>query len=482
MIHRLIQGALTLAAAAMLSACAGAPAYDIVIRDVTVWDAQNGLREGVDVAIAGDRIAAVGPALPARVLEREIDGSGHYLIPGLWDAHVHLAYDEAVGHEVFFPLSIAHGVTSLRDTGGHLDKLAAARAAAGTPTTPDLYIAGPLLDGEYNVYDGSGGSFVDLSVSLTTPEEARAKVDELADAGVHFIKAYEMLSPEVFAAVAEQAKVRGLPVTAHVPLSMTADAIGPLGVTDLQHLRNLELACVANPESLEAERRAMLEAGPQGGSHGALRSAIHASQRAPAIAMQDEAACDALIADFAAKGVFQTPTAMINRLAYEQWFKAPAWVENFAMLPPDLRADWTARAAASPLREPTEAGLAFAAWNRAMTARLVEAGVPVMAGTDAPLAYFTPGIGLHAELAGLVANGLTPEQALEAATLTPARWFGLEGERGTIALGMAADLVLLSANPLEEISHTRSVEAVAKDGVWHDRAALDGVLAGVQLQ
>ena len=468
-----------LGSVALLSACTSAPQYDLVIRDVRAFDAVNGVREGVDVAISGDTIAAVGADLDA-MDATIIEGGGRTLIPGLWDAHVHLAYDPAIDHEIFFPLALAHGITSLRDTGGHLDQLAAARAAAGTPSTPDLYIAGPLLDGVNRIYDGSSAAFVDLSVGLASPAAARARVDELADAGVHFVKAYEMLEPEVFAALAERARERGLPVSAHPPLTMTAGEVVAAGVSDLQHLRNLELACVADPEALLAERRAMLEAGPAAAdatSYGGLRAAIHTRQRGPAIAMQDEGACAALIASFAENDVFQTPTALINRLASELWFKDPEWIETFAMLPADLRENWTTRVAAIPAREPGEAALAFAAWNRAMILRLAAAGVPIMAGTDAPIAFLTPGVGLHAELAALVDLGLTPAQALEAATLTPARWFGLEGERGTIAPGMAADLVLLDADPLADIANTRAIGAVMKDGVWHDRAALDAMVA-----
>ena len=460
------------------------PPASLVFEDVTAIDAAEGSRSSVDVVLIDDVITAVGPSAGDRFsvqASRRIDGSGKYLIPGLWDAHVHLTFNKAIDHRTFFPLSLAHGITALRDTGGHLDLMVEARATAGTPETPDLFVSGPLVEGPLRVYDGSSAFFVDLSVGVSTPDEGRAMVNELADQGVDFIKAYEMLAPDTFSAIVDQATLRGLPVSAHVPLSMTVAEAVDAGVGDLMHLRNLEFGCVENIEVLAQARRDLLDGGPEGAgvaSAGALRSHIHAAQRQDALQHQEAEACDRLIARLAENRVFQTTTSHLNAGYLNQWYYSDAWRETYAMLPPDVAADWLTRTDRSP-DTPDVAAKRFDEWNASTIARMAQAGVPFMAGTDAPIRFMTPGISLHAELEQLVRWGLTPMQALEAATIAPARFFGLAGKRGAIAPGMKADLVLLSANPLDDVRNTRKIEAVVKDGKLHDRAALDAMIAGV---
>ncbi|MFN2100340.1 amidohydrolase family protein [Altererythrobacter sp. MF3-039] len=472
-----------------LSACTSIPGDELqtaslVISDVTAIDAVNRARSDVDVVIMAEKIVAVGPdagdgyrAEPGK----RVNGSGKFLIPGLWDAHVHVTFDPDIDYRTFYPLSLAHGITALRDTGGHLDKLAPARAAAGQPDTPDLFVAGPLLDGELRVYDGSSAFFKDISIGVPSPEEGRAAVDRLAAEGVAFIKAYEMLAPDTFRAIVDQARMHGLPVSAHVPLSMTVAEAIDAGVDDLQHLRNLEFECAANSSALVAERQAMLEAGPAAAdvpSAGALRGHIHGQQRQGALSSQDPQACETLIAVLADNGVFQTPTSHLNAGQVKQWYLTDEWRETFNMLPLELRAR-ALQLTDREKQEPSPETLRYFEWNRATLARMEQAGVPLMAGTDAPILFMTPGISLHAELAQMVENGVSPIRALEAATVGPARFFGIENERGTIATGMKADLVLLAANPLDDIRNTQAIVAVVKDGALHDRSALDGMVKSV---
>jgi len=197
-----------------------AAADSLLIRDVTVIDAVQGRRDGLDVVVGGDRITAVGVDVPAPASARIIDGTGKVLIPGLWDAHVHLTFTPEIT-PVMFPLFIANGVTSVRDTGGRIDRVLPLRrtSRSGQVTAPRVFIAGPLLDGPHRVYDGASPFRPDISVGLANPEEAVREVDSLAIAGVDLIKAYEMLSPDVFAAIVARAADYGLLVTGHVPLS-----------------------------------------------------------------------------------------------------------------------------------------------------------------------------------------------------------------------------------------------------------------------
>lgn len=460
--------------ASLLLACAQ-PAgieHSLLIANVTIVDPVDGASGPNDVWIDGDTIVAItAPGSGNASAALSLDGSGQYLIPGLWDAHVHLSYAADIGHEVFFPLSLAHGITSLRDTGGQLDLLAPALAAVQSGQTPSLYVSGPLIDGAPTIYDGSSRFLPALGTSVTTPEQARDLVATFDAAGVHMIKAYELLREDVFAAVVDEATTRGLPVSAHVPLRMSAADAARSGVADMMHLRNLYFDCAAPADDLLMRRRAMLDASsePRGSKR---RAALQNAFSPEALATQDAKRCAALVAVLAEEGVAQTPTLGINSFMTERLFELQRWQTGFADLPLGVRERWLADVAGLADQTPGERQAALSAWSFDMVGQLASAGVPVMAGTDAPIALLTPGISLHEELALLVRAGLSNQQALAAATVEPARFFSIENEVGRIAQGHRADLVLLSANPLEDIRNSTSIRAVVKDGVPHGEAAL----------
>lgn len=454
----------------------------LIIENATAIDAVHGVREQVDVIVVDDKIKAVGAEAASDLSAAQrsraitIDATGKYVLPGLWDAHVHLTFTPGIDYRTFFPLSLAHGVTSLRDTGGHLEALAPAIAAADSDDiTPDLYVSGPLLDGPLRVYDGGSPSFPDISIGVSSPAEAERIVDELAAAGVDLVKAYEMLSPEVFSAILARAESHGLPVAAHTPLSMSATQAAQAGASDMQHLRNLEFDCAEDPSGLLAVRREMLTAN-DAPSPGALRGAIHRSQRAAALGQQNEDACEALVATLAAAGGFQTPTLVIVRFLINRHFEKEAWRETYNLMPAEIAQGWRERSDRLSGFNADDLAIAHDNWIKDMIVRLQNGGVPIMAGTDAPIAFLTPGASLHEELALLVDAGLTPIDAIAAATHTPASFFGLEDELGAVYPGMNADLVLLHANPLDDIRHVAAIEAVVKSGHLLDRAALDALL------
>jgi imidazolonepropionase-like amidohydrolase len=450
-------------------ACACAPAAPdggFAIENVTVIDAVGGVRVGQTVVVRGDEIVAVLDAGNRPDVEQVIDGSGRYLVPGLWDMHVHLTYDDALT-PAMPALFLRWGVTSVRDTGGLLDRLLPVVEAMTDPDAiaPRVFFAGPLLDGERVVYDGDGRP--EIGTPNPTVEAARANVAALAAAGVDFIKIYELVSPEVFDALVTAAEERGLPIDAHVPLSMRAREVAPR-VGGLQHLRNIELDCAADAaELLDARRRVLAEAGDEPGA--ALRSRLHALQRLPAIAAYDQAQCDAALATMG--GTIQVPTLRLNSFALRPPFSRDDWYDALDGAPEPIAAAW--RAAGEAWRAaPTSPDTTFAAWSLRLVGWMHERGIPVGAGTDTPINYSLPGYALHSELEMLVRAGLTPLDALRAATVRPAEFFGLEGEMGAIAPGMRADLVLLSADPLADISNTRRIEAVVSKGRLLDAAAL----------
>ncbi len=440
------------------------------IEHATVVDAVDGARSDQRVLVRGDEILWVGPsadALPSDVAaklpaDRVIDARGRYLVPGLWDAHVHFVYDEALT-EVMPDLFLDFGITSVRDTGGDLETLVGLREGwreAGR-ATPRIFLAGPLLDGSRVVYDGVAPGQPPLGTSVPDVAAARAAVARIAKQGGDLIKIYELVSPEVFAALVEAAREHGLPIASHVPLALAADEAGPQ-VDSMEHLRNIDLACASDwRELLESRRTRIAEAGPGRGHP--LRRELHQAQRYAAIANSDPERCDEVLA--ALRGTMQVPTLRLNAFDAARPFEDPAWQAAAATLPQDVRARWAESVAT--LSEPGHAwDLRFAEWSLGLVARMRAAGVPVGAGTDTPIRLAIPGESLHRELELLVESGFTPREALDAATIAPARFFGLEGETGRIAAGHRADLLLLDADPLADVRHLREIEAVMAQGEW----------------
>ena len=439
---------------------------DLAVVNVTLIDVANGVRPAQTVVVDGGRISAVLPADAATETTETVDGTGRYLIPGLWDFHVHLTYD-ARFTDAMAGLFLNHGITSIRDTGGPLEPVLEAVAAlrADGVTAPRVWYAGPLLDGEYVVYDGDGRP--PLGIGNPDPETARANVARLADAGVDFLKIYEMVRPEVFEVLVEEAEARGLPMDGHVPLSMRARDVGPR-VQSLEHLRNIEMDCAASPEALLAERRNRL-ANRQGMSGGDLRSSLHSLQRIPAVEAYDEQECGAVIASMTS--TIQVPTLRLNALGLQPPFGRADWDALLPKLPADVEEEWRAATEASrqsaPMRDTT-----FGAWSLRLVRLMHEGGVPIAAGTDTPIGFAAPGYSLHSEMEMLVRAGLTPMEALEAATVHPAAFFGLTGEMGRIEVGYLADLVLLGADPLADIANVRRVQAVVTRGELLDAEEL----------
>lgn len=272
-----------------LSACqSGGITYDdaTVIRNISTIDVANGLNENQTVVIKDDKIVEVASTEEIQVTGENndlIDGSGKFLIPGLWDAHIHFSYIEELAPSMF-DLFLVYGITSVRDTGGRIEFVKHWKdwAVANPTEAPRVMIAGPLLDGEPNVYDGSTPGRPPLSVGLASVEDVTAQVSKLDSIGVDLLKAYEILTPEQFAEVTRLGREKGLKVTGHVPLSMNAVSASNAGLNSMEHMRNLEVSMASNWEELQEERRQMLEEG-RNDPGGILRSRIHSAMRETAI-------------------------------------------------------------------------------------------------------------------------------------------------------------------------------------------------------
>lgn len=441
-----------------------------VIRGVTVVDVEQGtLLPNRDVTLADGHIVQVAPTSPAAPGNALIiDGAGRFLIPGLWDFHVHSAYPFL--DALLMPLYIANGVTGVREMFGDLRTIAATRQkfVDKSAIVPRIVGAGHIVDGPNPIWPNS--------VVAANPSRAVTIVDSLREAGADFIKVYSLLSRETFLAIANAAKARGIRFAGHVPESVSIREASAAGMWTMEHLYGITAACSAQEDAI----RARLDSA--GGSLAAMQRGRNAVAELIATTFS-EPKCVDLFAELARNASAQVPTLTVIRgitFMNDSAFRSDA---RLRYVPSFLRAGW------DPAKDPRFKDRTAADWERArrsyaMQLTLIKpmaaAGVPIVAGTDVLNPYIIPGFSLHDELQLFVENGLTPIQALRAATLVPARLLNATDSLGTVAQGKVADLVLLDANPLADIHNTTRIRAVISNGRVFDRAALDSLLAAAE--
>ena len=444
------------------------------IQNVNVVDPIEGLMEEMTVVVKENKILQIVKQEDLRLSRKNniIDGSHKYLIPGLWDSHVHFYFDRELA--LHMPeLFLSSGITSVRDTGGafwYVDSIR--QNALNHPKThPRVKIAGPLIDGNFNVYNGS--VLPELSIRTQTVSESIAETERLVAQGVDFLKAYEMLSPAQFEAIAGIAKRENLRLAGHVPLSMEITRAIALGLNSLEHIKNLELEAVKNSDSMLLERRKMLK--NQAYLPGReLRGNIHQVQKQFAVDHLALEAYHSILDSIKKYEAYQVPTLSIYKVPIYKIFREPFWQKSFKLLPNKTMKEWEKRVAASNDNiNPDQKK--FSDWIQFTTGEMAKVEIPLMAGTDTPLGYLTPGFSLHYELELMVESGLTELQSLRTATLQPAKYFRMEDSLGLVKKDYIADLILLNKNPLEDIGHTKDIHAVIKDGNFLDRNTLDEI-------
>lgn len=449
----ILSRATVLLAALLLAACASprattpASGASLAITNVTVVDVEGGQsRPAQTVLVAGGRIVSVGPHASARIPRgaRVVDGTGRYLVPGMWDMHSHVY---AFGRTAL-DLYLAHGVTGIRDMGA--ERFAVVKAlrdsvAAGAIAGPRMRIASPVVENQrwlawtrdmsaragttWTLYERFGPA---------SPDDAARWVDSVAALGADHIKVRNWPDTTISRALMARARERGLQVAAHAnePFPRT-------GVSSYEH-----------------------------GIWPPLRVS--------------DTARDSLWRHFAANGASLVPTLVTWPIRLDPPDTLIARLDSgriagLCYVPAEAVREW--RDQLTNLKQET----GEIDWREVYrgelrnAAEMHRAGVPLLAGTDIGAPLLVPGFSLHDELALLVRDaGMSPLQALQAATLTPARVMGLQAETGTVEAGKRADLVLLDADPLADIRNTRRVRAVVAHGRLLDRSALDALLAGAR--
>jgi imidazolonepropionase-like amidohydrolase len=462
---------------ALLISCF-APQPRVAITHVTIIDTA-GAPPQLDstVVILDSRIWSVGPTSSLQIPRgtKTIDASGKFLIPGLADMHLHLtgAGEPTGSREFILPLLLANGITTVRDMGGSVALLKQLRQeiASGERDGPQIFFTGPYLDGD--------PPYFQPSIVIRDAQEAAIGVQQLKSQGVDFIKVQSRLQPVAYFAIAEASRRAGMRYVGHVPDAISARAASEAGQASIEHLTGILLACSTREDEL---RRRQLAAPPLLGSISQSLQRQRVWQQDLLNSYSDQKAAQ-LFQTLIANRTWQVPTfPLLVHLAYLTPETDLVNDPRLKYVPASVRKHWN-----EGRRENLALQMAGEYQMRrklvqssiAVVKKMEVAGVPILAGTDTTAPNVFPGFAVHEDLNYLVQAGLTPLQALQAATLRPAEFLGLTAEQGTIALGKRADLVLLNANPLDDIHNTQKIDAVIVKGKYLSRGELDVLLARV---
>ena len=420
-----------------------------VIRDMTVL-------------VTGSRIAEVARTGTVRVPSdaKVIDASGQFMMPGLWDMHVHWYLRE------YLPLFIANGVTGVRQMWGQTPHYAwRDELRKGTLSGPRQVIASQIIDGPLPIWERS------LSVHDAT--EARNAVRRSKQEGADFVKIYTRLPRDAFFAIADETKKQGLTFAGHVPSLVSATEASDAGQKSIEHLSGILEASSTREEEIKKRRESVKDA-PFASRFSVSERSLQTRTMLETFS-HDKAA--GLFARFKRNQTWQTPTLTQARGAVREREQALREDPRLKYLPETMTNGWLNR---QVVLEPDVERLQYAR-QLEVVGLMRRAGVEFLAGTDVANPFCLPGFSLHDELELFVQAGFTPVEAIRTATLNPARFLGTEADFGTVAKGKIADLVLLEANPLESISNTRKINSVVMNGQVMDRASRDVLLAKAQL-
>jgi tetratricopeptide (TPR) repeat protein len=424
------------------------------------------------VFIAGDRITDVKKARHVSVPKgiQEVDAKDKYMIPGLWNMHVHWSDDRFLG------LFITNGVTGVRQMDGlpfHLEWRD--KVSKGELLAPRQVVASPIVDGPGATWVGS--------IEVGNEQEARDIVRKIKESGFDFVKIYNSIPRDAYYALADEAAKQGLPFVGHVPHSVSALEASDAGQKCIEHLNGVLEAC--SPDGREITRGYLkYTAGVNNikGTDPARRQALRVLFEKALTTYEAERA-DALFARFAQNGTWQCPTLVVNRVVAfidQPDFRNDPRLKYF---PAAFRARW------QPERIPLWASRSaedYAVSKRRfqkemkIVSEMRRAGVRFLAGTDTGNPYCFPGFSLHDELSLLVEAGFTPLEALQTATLNAAIFLGEAESYGTVEKGKIADLLLLEADPLEKIDNTKRIAAVVLGGKLIGKQQIDEMLANFE--
>lgn len=453
----------------------------LVFTHVTLIDMVDATpKPDMTVIIEGNRITSIGKSASIRPPRgaRLIDSTGKFLIPGLWDMHVHALRKERV--QYFLRLFVVNGVTGIRDLGTNEEGFAflnqlREEIADGTRAGPRIIAAGRILD-------GAKPAVPENSIPFTNETEARQAVRFLKQSGADFIKIYDGVPRDSYFAIVDEAKKLNIPFAGHVPAAINSSEAADAGQKSFEHLGNILRSCsTLEPAVINQRADLAVKASTKPNDYSAIPARIAARTNLE-LETYSEEKCQQLFARFVKNETWQVPTLIVKqrfalidagifgddpRMKYIPLAERESWrPENNFLLK-------------YRTKEFIEVRKRLYQKELELVGAMHRAKVKFMAGTDIPAPYTYPGFSLHDELALLVSVGFTPFEALQAATRNPAEYLNLSDKLGSIEKGKLADLVLLEANPLDDIGNTKRITAVVANGRYLSKEAREKMLADI---
>ena len=440
--------------------------YDVAVTNAQVIHLESGTVKNQNIFLVDGKIAAVQAVDSTQEFKAgtTIDASGKYVLPGFWDNHIHLrGGDSLIGNnENFLKLFIANGITTVRDAGGDLTHAVMnwkAQIATGELNGPTIFTAGPKIDGPNASWAGS--------LEVENEDDVVQALDSLEALGVDFVKIYDSrISPENYLNAIKEAKKRGFTVSGHMPFTVTLEETVTAGMDGIEHLYYIMKGCAAN----ESEVTEKLKNGDMG-----FWDAMPALMDA-----YSDSTAQATFNRLKKNDVFVVPTLHIGKtLSYLDGVDHSndeylSYMGQGIIKTYEGRIQSALRASEEAREDRKELDRFFGK----LVKSLDSAGVQLLAGSDSGAynSYTYPGISLHQELQTMVANGISPLNALRTSAVNGAKFLNQTTDYGSISEGKVSDLVILEANPLENIEHTQNIHTVIKGSKIFSKSELQELL------
>lgn len=433
--------------------------HELVISNVNIINVKTGeILPNSSVAIDGDSITAIYTGRTSFSKSTEIiDGTEKYLIPGLWDMHTHHNWN----YKDTNPLIIANGIVGMREMWGNMyeHKRIKEGIANRTMDVPDIYTGSPIIDGKPAYWPGS--------LEVTDAEEARQIALEQIDSGVDFLKVYSGVSPEAFEAIAKVCKEKNVPFAGHVPQRVSIQQAARFGMESAEHLYGVSVGFSSKQDSIvetgvfEMDVIELLE---ETYSEKEFENVCN-------ILIEEELwMCPTLVTSRGYANRYNSQFAKDERLSYMESYLINGWIGDSSDFKYPETQYWD------------NISKRYHDYNMSLIGKMHKKGVKFLAGSDYPNPFCMPGFSLHDELALLVEAGMDNLSVLQTATINPAIFMKKESKFGSVEVGKTASLVLLSKNPLEDIAHTKTIEAVFLRGKTFDKSQLTKMLELVKKQ
>lgn len=448
------------------------PIADLLIENTHVIDVENGkVIDGQDVVVSDGQIVYVGSNANYQS-ENTIDGKDKYLIPGLWDMHVHFRGGDSLIQENknLLPLYLANGVTTVRDAGGDITPSVLSWAKEidkGSLDGPQIFTSGPKLDGPNPTWAGS--------IELESTDQVAAALDSLQNIGADYVKIYDSkISREVYLEILKQAEERGMMTTGHMPFTVTLREAIAAGLDATEHTYYTFKGGSPKEDSLTA-------LAIEGWNNG--KPVSFGTQLVNYFDTYDSLTSAKLFSEMAKNGTAILPTLHVgqtlSRLKTVSHIRDPELkLIGYGIQKTYLR---RLRSALKAPDEGTAFGQKLADHFKKMIPLMHEAGVNILAGSDCGAfnTYIYPGFSLHSELLLLEEAGISSADVLKIATLSGPEFMNVDDKYGKVEKGKVADLVLLNSNPLESIANAKDISTVVRNGRAFSKKELNQMLFDV---